>query len=191
MGGEAKYDRFIIGEDKTRLHPWLKLLCAVVAVVFLVYGLVVAALTLVPSLDPTLDDRGLAEVQHRLTSGTGDLNAIPDPANTHPTSAAEVTGCEVDSGQVFEPGLYREWRFIGPAKGRNILDTTDQGIAAAVALARALKGNGWAGSAALDRDAATDLVKSFDGYMIRLVIQADGESVLATGSTDYKRVCRS
>ena len=55
----------------------------------------------------------------------------------------------------------------------------------------ALKGNGWAGSAALDRDAATDLVKSFDGYKIRLVIQADGESVLAAGSTDYKRVCRS
>jgi hypothetical protein len=111
--------------------------------------------------------------------------------NSHADGGATVTGCSVDSGEVYEPALFREWTFRGPAKGADILETTEPGREVARQVAASMIAKGWSGAGELDGVAATGLSKSFDGYVINLVIQADGESVLATGSTKFQRVCRS
>jgi hypothetical protein len=184
--------RFALVKDKRVLFlAPVGVLVVLLSAGMVVVVMVVVVLTVVPSIDAVVDDRGLVEVQHRLKSATGDLNATPDPANARATGPAEVTGCAVDSLAVFEPSLSREWTFIGPAKGRDIRDTTILGHRAAVALATTLIEKGWLGDVELDQYAAVELAKSYNGYKIRMVIQADGESVLATGYTKYRRVCRS
>jgi hypothetical protein len=141
--------------------------------------------------DPVKDGSGHTVVLQRLSAAKGDLNAVADPPNSEAISIAKVFGCSVDSGEVFEPELYREWRLLGPAKGTDSLHTTEPAKAVARRITKALIARGWAGSAELDQYASTDLTKSFNGHQISLSIQVDGESVLAVGDTPYKRVCRS
>lgn len=177
---------------RRRLPLWARL-TVVGGLIALAAGLtvVVAVRSLQPPApDPVSDRRGLTQVRQRLSAAAGDLDAVPDPVNAHARRGARLTGCSVDSGEVFEPGLFREWRLVGPARSPDALDVTEQGRRAGSAIAAALISRGWSGTSRLDQDAATGLTRSYDGYTIGLTVQAFSDSVLVSGHTRHRRVCR-
>ena len=142
--------------------------------------------------DPVKDKAGLAVVRQHLSAASGDINALGDPANSKATGTAHVTACSVDSGEVFEPTLYREWRLVGAAKSAKYDKVTDLGRRAGSSIAAALIARGWSGSAELTNEdfPATWLSKRYDGYTVTLTIQVFDDAVLVSGDTKHPRVCR-
>ena len=160
-----------------------------------VAGLLFVTSAFLPLVDPVKDEAGLHVVQQRLSAAVGDVDAVVDPANTKATGAAEVLGCDMDSGEVFEPELYRAWRLevLARARSRHHNRVTGAGRQAGSSIATALLERGWSGSAELTgKDpASTALTKRFDGYTVTLTVAVYDSSVVAEGDTPYRRVCRS
>ena len=183
----------LIGHDRPRKlwSLWVGLV-SLGLLAGLLAGLVVAAVRSVSAVDPVQDEAGQAVVLQRLSAAQGDLDAVPEPVDSRATSAAKVSGCDMDSGEVFEPTIHREWRLLGTARSAHYDEVTAGGRRVGSAIASALIARGWSGSPRLTgRDfPATDLTKRYGGHEVGLSIQVFDDSVLVGGHTKHPRVCR-
>lgn len=97
--------------------------------------------------------------------------------------AASFVGCTMDSVDIFQPMVQRDWPLTTAAITRNVEKATRLGRAAASDIAAQIIAHGWTGSSELDRYAFTGLTKSFGGHKIGVSIQAFNNAVLATART--------
>ena len=168
---------------------------AVALIVAGVVALLAAAWLVAQHLSPDLpravvaDEAGMAKVRERLGPVVTVLSAVPSPAHTRPAAPAELVGCSVDSGELFEPSVYREWELKGDARSSdpNGFTASARGRVVASSVARSLIARGWIGRPALDRDAATFL-RGPDRHTW-VTVQAYADRVVAYGETRHEKVC--
>ena len=172
------------------MRRWLVAVLGLVAVVVAGCGYLAYLVVRTPYVE---DEAALAVRRHMLQPAIVDLNAVPSPRYARPTGPAHVTGCSMDSGQLFQPWAGREWRLYGPARIRSsrIFGSGPAGRQALTRLAESLRDRGWTGSTEPDKVGAIELSRDPEGRSLGITLQVFEDGILANvGAPGLPRVCR-